>query len=86
MGSKLFVGNLAWKTTNEELEEAFSEYGSVESATVITKREPPHDSRGFAFVKMSSDDEADNAISGLDGKDLNGRPLRVSEARERERR
>lgn len=85
MGSKLFVGNLAWKTTESDLEDAFRSCGQVVSAKVITDRETGK-SRGFAFVEMSSDEEANSAIASLNETELNGRNIRVSEARERPRR
>ena len=82
---KLFVGGLPFSTTDEELSEAFAPFGSVSSAKVITDRETGR-SRGFAFVEYDNDDEGKAAIDGLDGKDLGGRTIHVSEARERERR
>lgn len=85
VGAKLFVGNLAWRTTDSDLEEAFGSCGQVVSAKVITDRQTGK-SRGFGFVEMSSDDEANTALSSLNDTDLNGRNIRVSEARERERR
>ena len=81
MSKKIYVGNLPFSTTDEELEELFSAHGAVESAKVITDRETGR-SRGFGFVEMAQE-AADAAIQALDGKDLGGRPLRVNEARER---
>jgi cold-inducible RNA-binding protein len=75
---KLYVGNLAWATTDEDLQNTFSEYGSVVSAVVITERESGR-SRGFGFVEM--DDGAEQAIENLNGQDLHGRALRVNEAK-----
>ena len=74
---KLFVGNLAWGVTDEDLKNLFSEYGNVASAVVISDRETGR-SRGFGFVEL--EDGADTAIEALDGQDLQGRPLRVNEA------
>ncbi len=83
MGRKLFVGNLAFGATAEDLREKFSAHGTVTDAVVVMDRETGR-SRGFGFVEMSTDEEAQAATEGLDGSDLHGRPLRVNEARERE--
>jgi RNA recognition motif-containing protein len=83
MGKKLFVGNLSFDTTNSELSALFSEVGTCESASVITDRATGR-SRGFGFVEMSSASEAQAAIAALNGRELQGRALNVSEARERE--
>jgi RNA recognition motif-containing protein len=85
MASKLFIGSLAWATTDDRLKEFFSEAGTVVSATVIRDRETNR-SKGFGFVEMSSDEEAKAAVAKLDGKDLDGRPIVVNEARPREER
>ncbi len=82
---RLYVGNLAFSTTNDELKAAFEQFGAVESATVIMDRETGR-SKGFGFVDMGNDEEAKAAIEGLDGKPLGGRNLRVNEARPREER
>ncbi len=82
---KLFVGGLPFSTTDDELQAAFAEFGSVVSAKVITDRETGR-SRGFGFVEFGSDDEGRAAVAGLDGKELGGRTIHVSEAREREQR
>jgi RNA recognition motif-containing protein len=82
MGRKLFVGNLSFTTTSAELEALFGEVGTCESATVITDRESGR-SRGFGFVEMASNGEAQKAIAALNGRDVQGRQLNVSEARER---
>ena len=74
---KLYVGNLAWAVSDDDLQSLFSEHGSVASAVVITDRETGR-SRGFGFVEM--EDGADNAIEALNGQDFKGRPLRVNEA------
>jgi RNA recognition motif-containing protein len=81
---KIYVGNLPWGIADAELNEFFSNYGTVHSAVVITDRETGR-SRGFGFVEMDPAD-ADNAIREADGKELSGRSLRVNEAQERERR
>lgn len=78
---KIYVGNLPWKTTAEDLQMLFSSYGSVQDATVLTDRETGR-SRGFGFVTMQ-DDEAQNAIAALNGTDFEGRQLRVNEAQDR---
>lgn len=82
---KLYVGNLAFSTTDVELKEAFSAFGEVSSASVISDRETGR-SKGFGFVEFKSDDEAKAAISGLDGKQLGGRAIKVNEARPKEDR
>lgn len=81
---KIYVGNLPWSCTDQELSEMFSESGEVESAAVITDRETGR-SRGFGFVEMNDDAAANKAIAELNGKDMGGRPLRVNEANERKR-
>jgi RNA recognition motif-containing protein len=80
--AKLYIGNLAWRCTERELEEIFATVGTVQSVAIITDRETGR-SRGFAFVEMD-DEGARAAIEKLNGKDFQGRPLRVNEARERE--
>jgi len=85
MAKKLYVGNLSYGTTNESLQEAFEKAGTVESAMVITDKMTGR-SKGFGFVEMSSDEEADKAIEMFDGKEMDGRPLVVNEARPREER
>ena len=77
----IYVGNLPFSTTSEDLEALFGEFGTVESAAVINDRETGR-SRGFGFVEMGNEDGA-RAISELDGKDYGGRDLRVNEARPR---
>lgn len=74
---KLYVGNLAWGVSDDDLQNVFSEYGSVASAVVISDRETGR-SRGFGFVEL--EDGADQAIEALNGQDLQGRPMRVNEA------
>ncbi|MCA9118824.1 MAG: RNA-binding protein [Planctomycetaceae bacterium] len=83
MSKKLYVGNLAFATTSDELRDAFGEFGTVTSATVITDRETGR-SRGFGFVEMESG--AEQAIEAMNGKELGGRTLNVNEARPREDR
>lgn len=82
MGTRIYVGNLPFSSTEEELRDLFGQHGGVESVDVITDRETGR-SRGFAFVEMSEENAAKEAISALDGKELGGRPLRVNEAQER---
>ncbi len=77
---KLFVGNLSFNTTEDELKELFAQAGTVQSVTII-KDKYTNNSKGFAFIEMSSNDEAEKAIAQLNGKDLNGRNLSVAEAR-----
>ena len=78
----IYVGNLPREATEDDLRKAFEEFGQVSSAKIITDRFTG-DSRGFGFVEMPNNPEAQSAISGLDGKDLKGRALRVNEARPR---
>jgi cold-inducible RNA-binding protein len=79
---RLYVGNLSYTTTEEGLREAFEEYGQVESATIVTDRETGRP-RGFGFVEMPSDEEAQSAIDAMNGQQLDGRPLTVNEAQAR---
>ncbi len=83
MATKLFVGSLAWATNDDKLREFFEQIGQVESASVVTDRESGR-SRGFGFVEMANDDDAKKAIAELNGKELDGRPITVNEARPRE--
>src|ERR1700760_1800263 len=85
MATKLFIGSLAWATTDDSLKDFFSGVGTVVSANVIVERETNR-SKGFGFVEMSSDEEAKAAVEQLNGKELDGRPIVVSEARPREER
>ncbi len=86
MGNKLYVGNLSFDTTDEELEQAFSEFGDITSALVVKDRVSGR-SRGFGFVEFAEEQSAQSAKEAMNGKDLSGRALRVDEAREqRERR
>src|SRR4051794_12297365 len=85
MNSKLFVGNLSFNTTENELQDLFAASGTVTDVNLITDRMSGR-SKGFAFVTMGTPEEAQNAISSLNGKDVNGRAMNVSEARPREER
>ena len=85
MAHKLFVGGLNFATSNERLRELFAECGQVDSATVVTDRDTGR-SRGFGFVEMSDDEAAKKAIAELDGGIVEGRAIKVSEARPREER
>lgn len=80
MAKKLYVGNLPYQVRDEDLKTAFGEHGTVESATVITDRETGR-SKGFGFVEMSSDEEAQKCIEAFDGSDFQGRNLKVNEAK-----
>ena len=82
MGTKLYVGNLSFRTTSEELRDAFAAAGTVESASVIEDRDTGR-SRGFAFVEMATPEEAAAAIEQFNGKDFGGRNLTVNEAKPR---
>lgn len=82
MAKTIYVGNLNYQTTEEDLHELFSQYGEVESVKLIMDRETNRP-RGFGFVDMIDDDAATAAVSMLNDKDFNGRNLRVNEARER---
>jgi len=85
MSTKLFVGNLSFNLTEQDLREAFAPFGTVTDVAVMLDR-ATNRPRGFAFVSMSSKEEADKAIQGLNGKALDGRALTVNEARPREDR
>ena len=85
MGMKLYVGNLSYDMTNASLEELFAPFGSVRSAQVIQDRDTGR-SKGFGFVEMADDNAARTAMSELNEKDCNGRPLMVNEAKPREER
>ena len=80
MARKLFIGGLPYRTTNDELRDAFAKAGEVASASVVTDRETGR-SRGFGFVEMQNDADADTAIEMWNGKEFGGRTLTVSEAR-----
>jgi RNA recognition motif-containing protein len=85
MGKKLYVGNLSYNASDADLEQLFSQFGKVDSAQVIMDRMSGR-SKGFGFIEMSSDQEAQAAIQALNGKDHMGRPLTVNEAKPREDR
>ena len=85
MSMKLYVGNLPFETTSEDLTEMFASSGKVESATVITDRSTGN-SKGFGFVEMSSTKEGEVAIRAINGKEINGRAVNVNEAKPREER
>jgi len=85
MAKNLYVGNLSYDTSSDRLREVFETYGEVVSANVITDRETGR-SRGFGFVEMATQEAADAAIAGLDGQQLDGRTIRVNEARPRQPR
>ena len=85
MGSKLYVGNLSYNTTSSDLEQLCGQHGSVQSAEVISDRETGR-SKGFGFVQMASDEEAQAVIAALNGQQVDGRALTVNEAKPREDR
>jgi RNA recognition motif-containing protein len=85
VGKKLYVGNLSYGVSSSDLQQLFSQYGTVQSAQVIEDRETGR-SKGFGFVEMSNDQEAQAAMSGLNGQQHEGRPLTVNEAKPREDR
>ena len=85
MAKKLYVGNLAFQTTSQDLQELFAQAGTVESAQIIEDRDTGQ-SKGFAFVEMSTEEEAASAIEQFNGKEVGGRMLKVNEARPRENR
>ena len=82
MGNKLYVGNLAYSIRDDDLQQAFAQFGTVASAKVMMDRDTGR-SKGFGFVEMKTDQEAQAAIAALNGKDMNGRPLTVNEAKPR---
>jgi RNA recognition motif-containing protein len=85
VGNKLYVGNLSYNIRDEDLQQAFAQYGSVSSAKVMMDRDTGR-SKGFGFVEMGSDAEAQSAINGMNGQALDGRAIVVNEARPREER
>src|SRR6202000_3228499 len=78
--TNIFVGNLSYQTTQEDLQQAFSQYGGVERVNIVTDRDSGQP-RGFAFVEMTERRDAESAIAQLNGSDLNGRTMNVNEAR-----
>ena len=85
MGNKLYVGNLSYNVRDDDLQQAFAQYGSVSSAKVMMDRDTGR-SKGFGFVEMGSDQEAQDATKALNGQQVGGRPLTVNEAKPREDR
>jgi len=85
MGNKLYVGNLSYNVRDDDLQQAFAQYGTVSSAKVMMDRDTGR-SKGFGFVEMGSDPEAQAAINGMNGQALDGRAIVVNEARPREER
>ena len=85
MGRKLYVGNLPYSVNQQSLEETFGQFGTVDSVNVITDRDTGQ-SKGFAFVEMSSDSEAQKAIQELNGSSLEGREIKVNEAKPQQKR
>ena len=85
MAKKLYVGNLSFDTTDSDLQRMFQEFGEVDSAQVVTDRDTGR-ARGFGFVEMANAEQAQAAIDALNGREVNGRPLTVNEARPREDR
>jgi RNA recognition motif-containing protein len=85
MSTKLYVGNLSFHTTSQELQQLFAQAGTVESANVVEDRDTGR-SRGFAFIEMATQDEATSAIEQFNGKEVGGRALKVNEAKPRENR
>jgi len=85
MSTKLYVGNLSFQTTSQELQDLFAQAGTVQSASVVEDRETGR-SRGFAFVEMSTAAEAASAIEQFNGKEVSGRAMKVNEAKPRENR
>jgi cold-inducible RNA-binding protein len=85
MSMKLYVGNLAFQTSSDDLQQLFAQAGTVETASVVEDRETGR-SRGFGFVEMSSKEEGQKAIEQFNGQDLGGRALNVNEAKPRENR
>ncbi|WP_428940969.1 RNA recognition motif domain-containing protein [Fontivita pretiosa] len=85
MGSKLYVGNLSYNTTSSDLEQLFAAHGTVQSAEVISDRDTGR-SKGFGFVQMSSEGEAQAAIAAMNGQEVDGRALTVNQAKPREER
>jgi RNA recognition motif-containing protein len=85
MGSKLYVGNLSYNTTSSDLEQLFAAHGTVQSAEVISDRDTGR-SKGFGFVQMGSEGEAQAAIAAMNGQEVDGRALTVNQAKPREER
>lgn len=84
MKQRLYIGNLAYSVTRQDLQERFAPFGAIREIRLVTEKDGQ--SKGFAFVEFENSDDAQAAAEALDGKDINGRKIRVNEARERERR
>ena len=84
MGNKLFIGGLSWNTNDEGLRSAFEQFGAIDDVRVITDRDTGR-SRGFGFITYTSGDSAQKAIEEMDGKELDGRSIKVNEAQEKPR-
>ena len=85
MSKSIYVGNLPWSVNDQDLADAFSEFGNVERASIIVER-PSGRSKGFGFVTMNDAEEGNRAIEAMNGKEMQGRPLKVNEARPKEDR
>lgn len=85
MSKSIYVGNMSYSTQESDLNELFSEYGEVSSVKIISDRDSGR-SKGFGFVEMANADDADKAISSLDGQEFMGRPLKINEAKEKKQR
>ena len=85
MSAKIYIGNLSFNSSEQDLEDMFGEFGTVQSVKIIEDRETGR-SRGFAFVEMSSNEEAQSAIAGLNGREIDGRALTINEAKPQEER
>lgn len=83
MAKKMYVGNINYETNEDQLNQVFGEYGEVVSVNIVTDKISGR-SRGFAFVEMAKDEEADSAMAGLNGKEIDGRKIKVNEARRKE--
>lgn len=83
MAKKLYVGNVSWNLSENELKDAFSKFGEIEDAVIITDKATGR-SKGFGFVTFSNDEDADNAVSEMNGMEIGGRALTVNEARPKE--
>lgn len=85
MAKNIYVGNLSYSTSEPEIEQMFAEFGPIDSVKIVTDRQTGR-SKGFGFVEMTNEEDADKAIAELNGKDIGGRALTVNEARPRENR
>jgi len=82
MAKEVYVGNISFATSDDRLREIFTDYGTVEAVNIVADRETGR-SRGFAFVKMATEEEAKSAIAALDGKEIDGRQLKINEAKQK---